>query len=101
MTQQLLLVVSLDPRQLLSIFLLCGRLRVSDAYTYDYTIGAPENHWRTFWNSSIPPNGFTIWWRLIHQKISCRQRLYDRRVKDVDSSNCIICNNPEDYWHLF
>ncbi|KAI9007519.1 hypothetical protein CLU79DRAFT_778346 [Phycomyces nitens] len=51
-------------------------------------------------NISSLPTGF-VWWRLIHQKIPCRQRLYDRRVKDVDSPNCIICNNPEDDRHLF
>ncbi|KAI9007514.1 hypothetical protein CLU79DRAFT_712055 [Phycomyces nitens] len=46
------------------------------------------------------PTGF-VWWRLMHQKIPCRQRLYDKRVKDVESPNCVICNNPEDNQHLF
>jgi hypothetical protein len=57
--------------------------------------------WNMFWQSAIPHNARTPWWRLLHDKIPHRIRLHRRQPDKVDSALCGICKNVlEDDFHL-
>ncbi|KAJ8654801.1 hypothetical protein O0I10_009522 [Lichtheimia ornata] len=52
--------------------------------------------WHRFWNGAIPHQARTIRWRLLHHRISSRQRLHALIPRHVESPCCQRCtNNPE------
>lgn len=52
--------------------------------------------WHRFWNGSIPQQACTIRWRLLHHKISSRQRLHALIPQHIESPNCQRCtDNPD------
>ncbi|KAI7849601.1 hypothetical protein BDC45DRAFT_426804, partial [Circinella umbellata] len=44
--------------------------------------------WRLFWKARILPSARTIWWRAIHNKISCRATLHHILPASFDNALC-------------
>ncbi|KAI9488276.1 hypothetical protein BDB00DRAFT_750501, partial [Zychaea mexicana] len=51
--------------------------------------------WKSFWRARILPLARTIWWRVLHHKISCHANLH-RILPDRFSSECGICTTALD-----
>ncbi|OBZ81199.1 hypothetical protein A0J61_10752, partial [Choanephora cucurbitarum] len=52
--------------------------------------------WSTFWSLPLPLQARTIWYRLLHNRISCRSILHSRIPSEFPSPLCHICSTGED-----
>ncbi|OAD68211.1 hypothetical protein PHYBLDRAFT_173701 [Phycomyces blakesleeanus NRRL 1555(-)] len=51
-----------------------------------------SHHWRTFWSFPLPLVARNIWFRGLHDKISCRARLHSLLPLAFPSPTCSICS---------
>jgi hypothetical protein len=72
-----------------------------------YKVGAKfacllsATQWKSFWQSVIPHQARTIWWRLLHDKIPYRIRLPTMQSDKLLSAECPIClSDMEDDFHM-
>jgi hypothetical protein len=57
--------------------------------------------WQSFWNSPIPHEARTPWWRLLIDKLPHRARLHRWQPDKFPTSECQICQDSvEDDFHL-
>ncbi|KAG2220706.1 hypothetical protein INT45_012570 [Circinella minor] len=56
----------------------------------DWYPRASKAKWKTFWNSSFPHRAHTIWWRILHQKLSCKQRLHQLIPHVFTTPTCVF-----------
>ncbi|OAD75580.1 hypothetical protein PHYBLDRAFT_143826 [Phycomyces blakesleeanus NRRL 1555(-)] len=58
-------------------------------------------HWRQFWESNLPLKMYTIWWQLMHNKVSSQQQLFNHNFTEVDDPPSVLCGVLEDNEHRF
>ncbi|KAG2219293.1 hypothetical protein INT45_011308 [Circinella minor] len=56
--------------------------------------------WSRFWRSSFIHRSHTIWWRALHNKISCRDRLHRIIPQFCQSPLCIFCDQLDTQDHF-
>ncbi|CDH61095.1 hypothetical protein RO3G_10580 [Lichtheimia corymbifera JMRC:FSU:9682] len=52
--------------------------------------------WHRFWNLAIPHQATTVIWRLLHHRLSCRERLHRIIPTTCESNACLICETSSD-----
>jgi hypothetical protein len=57
--------------------------------------------WRLFWSLPLPAKAFTPWWRLLHDRIGHRARLFHWNPEVYPSPLCALCGEVESLSHLF
>ncbi|KAI7849475.1 hypothetical protein BDC45DRAFT_573855 [Circinella umbellata] len=61
---------------------------------------ASKTTWRKFWASHLPQRAHTIWWRIFHKKLPCKQCLHQLVPRIFTSPNCIFCNEIDTPEHF-
>ncbi|CAO3630098.1 unnamed protein product [Mucor fragilis] len=57
--------------------------------------------WRLFWSLEIPAKAFTLWWRLLHGRVSHRSWCHKVMPTKVLSPACALCGyHTEDLYHF-
>lgn len=59
------------------------------------------SRWRPFWSLSLPAKAFTPWWRLLHDGIGFRARLYHLNSTSFLTPLCGLCHDTVKYLYHF
>lgn len=92
-------VGGLLPSDLLSSRLTTARLRQQLSPHHEIPVFDPpisRRQWKVFWNSDVPFKARDVWYRLLHNKISCRLALHRAIPTIFADPYCPICYTAPD-----
>ena len=66
---------------------------------------APNHNWEKTWSCArlkgLDSECITFLWRLIHQILPTRDRLFRLKMPNIDNSDCLNCHVEENTFHVF
>ncbi|KAG1314597.1 hypothetical protein G6F64_001345 [Rhizopus arrhizus] len=97
-------VEGLLPSYLLSSQLKTAQIRQVFSPQYEQPVFDPpisERQWKMFWNSNIPFKARDVWYRVLHNKLSCQLALHHAIPTIFEDPSCPLCStNPENSTHF-
>jgi hypothetical protein len=61
----------------------------------------PQSVWKSFWRIKMPHKATTIWWRLLQDCLSTKERIQCRSTNLITNSTCLHCSQGIETDHHF